>query len=514
MLYSSQFFQLFGDMNYSDTLQPPSRLIDLLHDRYAFLSVLGRGGSGMVYEVRNQQLGRIEALKVLTNTLSTEMTRRFTQEARISASLDHPGIVKVYDFGQLEGVNWYSMEFIEGPSLSTIIDEGIRLDAAHMSRLGIPLLNALAYSHGHGVIHRDIKPANIMLHMSGDPCLTDFGIAKSMDSVDNTQTGSMMGTPAYMSPEQAEGKHVDGRADQYSLALTLYRAVTGRLPFSSAGPVETLLQRLKEDPEPIDWHCPDFPAPLRDVLMKALSRDRNARFLKIEDMRNAMQSACEACRIQWNRHFEGFEHIPIVRRPINLKDTESFYETGMTTATRKNKRSEKKSINSYMIIGSVAVAALAGVLYSRKPAVENQSQATDETPLSQVPNTELAISSISHEVEAPTAPVSNTKTVEVSPTPVAPAPIFVRRAVSPPLLQESNTPSSIVIPPDLAGKQVRAIVKVGEDGKVIEFRVLDKNLTPVEIRIATAIAMNMVFSPALAEDGKPVVSEISVAIAF
>jgi len=476
----------------------------------------------MVYEVRNLQIGRTEALKVLTNTLSAETARRFTQEARISASLDHPGIVKVYDFGQLEGVNWYSMEFIEGPSLSAIIDEGIRLDAADMSRLGIPLLNALAYSHSHGVIHRDIKPANIMLHMSGNPCLTDFGIAKSKDSVDSTQTGNMMGTPAYMSPEQAESKRVDGRADQYSLALTLYRAVTGRLPFSSVGPVETLVQRLKEDPEPIDWHCPDFPVPLRDVLMKSLSRNRDARFMNIESMRNAMQSACEECQIQWNKPFEGFEHLSIARKPININnidDTDSFYETGMTATTRKNARLRKKSNNSYAIIGPIAFAAIAGFLYFRKPAVENRPQTTDETPLNQVPNTEDTPSGISPDIEEPTAPdkISDTRAVEVSPSTASsapPTPPVVRRSVSPPLLLDSNTPGSIVIPPELAGKQVRAIVKVGEDGKVVEFRSLDRNLTPVEIRIATAIAMNMVFSPALAEDGKPVASEISVAIVF
>jgi predicted Ser/Thr protein kinase len=358
-----------------ETSTVPRRLIDLLSGRYVFVSVLGKGGAGIVYEVQNVRLGRLEALKVLTNSLSEDTTRRFIQEARVCASLDHPGIVRVYDFGHLDGLHWYSMQLINGPSLSTIIDSGVRLDINGFAKLCIPLMDALAYSHRNGVVHRDIKPANIMLLNNGSPCLTDFGIAKSADSLDFTQTSNVLGTPAYMSPEQADGTQVDGRTDQYSLAITFYRAMTGRLPFSSVGPVETLVQRLKEDPEPIDWHCPDFPVPLKHVLMKALAKDREDRYPTIESMKKSMLTACEACRIEWQEPFslKGMEHLTAAnRRPLESSD--DVMTLTLMTASMRNVKVRQWDTSKVMAIVALAAVAftLALVLFlmlgNRRPA--------------------------------------------------------------------------------------------------------------------------------------------------
>jgi serine/threonine-protein kinase len=343
----------------------PRRLIELLSGRYSFVSLLGKGGSGVVYEVRNIRLGRLEALKVLTNSLSEDTTRRFVQEARVCASLDHQGIVRVYDFGHLEGIHWFSMQLINGPSLSTIIDSGIKLDIDNFARLSIPLMDALAYSHRNGVVHRDIKPANIMLLPNGLPCLTDFGIAKSVDSMDFTHTSNVLGTPAYMSPEQADGTVVDGRTDQYSLAITMYRAISSRLPFSSVGPVETLVQRLKEDPEPIDWHCPDFPVPLKHVLMKALSRDREDRYPTIDSMKKSMLTACEACHINWSEPFslKGMEHLTAVnRKPLETPDTGTDEKVTMTLSMRTVTRYpfSKKNMPKLIIILLLVLVCIMG----------------------------------------------------------------------------------------------------------------------------------------------------------
>jgi serine/threonine-protein kinase len=494
-------------MSSSDSSQVPRHLLDILHGRYEFLSLLGRGGSGTVYEVRNIQLDRVEALKVLINTMSEETTMRFAQEARVSASLDHPGVVRVYDFGHTEDINWYSMQLIEGPSLSTMIDSGVRLNSSGFSRLTIPLLDALAYSHNKGVIHRDIKPANIMLHKNGYPCITDFGIAKSPDTADLTQTGNMMGTPAYMAPEQAEGKKVDGRSDQYSMAITLYRAVSGRLPFSSTGPVETLIQRLKEDPEPLDWHCPDFPAPLKNVLMKALSRNRDDRFADIEQMLAAMKAACETCNIQWNKPLEGFEHLSVsAKTPI---DTHGYsYSEGaeMTAASRTSRRSQKKPQSLILVFGSLVVAAiLFGVWHLSKPMADQlglpsgQSQqdewkdSTETTPTPNSGNSEAA------------KPASSAKPA-AAPAKEPPPPAF-RKAITHPLLKDENRSGSISIPPESAGKDVAVRVKVGEDGRVTECIILTANLSDEEKRIVKAIALNMIFLPAKAEDGSPVASD-------
>jgi serine/threonine protein kinase len=481
--------------------------------RYAFLSVLGLGGSGMVYEVRNIQLGRIEAFKVLTNTLSAETIRRFTQEARIAASLDHAGIVKVYDFGQEDSISWYSMQLIEGPSLSDIIDKKLLLDAAGASRLGVPLLDALAYSHTRGVIHRDIKPANILIQTSGHPCLTDFGIAKSSDTEGFTQTGYMMGTPAFMAPEQAEGKHVDGRADQYSLAITLYRAITGKLPFSSDEPMVTLVQRLHEDPEPINMHCPDFPAPIGDVLMKALSRNRDDRYDTIEDMQRAMQSASEACQLQWDRPFEGFGHLSVVKKPIEQNSADlldSLDEAGATIGSRRAAAYRQGKKKPFMILGAAAaMAAVAGILYFSQPEAaaqpppdkitEDQNGGAPSDAPSQAPPQAPA--------QAP-AQKPDSRPAQALPPPVSNAPI-ARRVVEPAQLLDDKV---LTYPPELAGKWLRATVTVGEDGKVSRCTILDRNLAPALQDAAKSIVMSLPFSPGIAEDGKPIVSVISIAV--
>lgn len=490
-------------MNYHNTQKLPPRFTELLQDRYAFLSILGLGGSGMVYEVRNLQMERLEAFKVLTNSLTPETTKRFAQEAKIASTLDHPGIVKVYDFGQLDGINWYSMQLIEGPSLSDIIDKKQLLDPVGAARLGIPILDALAYSHERGVIHRDIKPANILIQTSGYPCLTDFGIAKSADAADLTQTGYMMGTPAYMAPEQAEGKHVDGRADQYSLAITLYRAITGKLPFSSDEPMITLVQRLHEDPEPIGLHCPDFPTPLGDVLMKALSRNRDDRYMTIKDMQSAMQSACEVCCIQWDRPFEGFEHISVVKKPIEDNKTGLLGDVGKATPNKPKTRVP------YAIFGTVALVTLValGLLYFRQPVID-AVVTLDKTTSDQNGDTPSVGSS---QIESVPEQQPKRRTEPVLPPPVSNSAI-TRRAVVRAQLLENTASNSITIPPELAGKILRVRVTVGEDGRVSKCTILDRDLMPALQDIAKSIAMNLMFSPALAEDGKPVVSELTFAL--
>ena len=490
-------------------------MMELLQDRYAFLSILGHGGSSTVYEVRNLQLDRLEALKVLNNSMSPDTTRRFAQEAKISASLDHPGIVRIYDFGQLDGANWYSMQLIDGPSLSTLIESKTKLDANSIARLGVSILDALAFSHNHGIIHRDIKPANIMIQPSGHPCLTDFGIAKFTGftgAADLTQTGSMMGTPAYMAPEQAEGKPVDGRADQYSFAITLYRAITGKLPFSTDDPMATLVLRLKEDPEPIEWHCPDFPEPIRKVLMKALSRNRDDRYATIEEMQKELQLAAATCNIHWNKPLESYEHQTIVRKPFVEDDTGYFDNVDPTAHSRRPARRSNSVL--YGVIGIISVVAIAWLYFAKHEAgvhpPQNQtSEATEDATPNTTPHGGASLPATSLEGNAPAVPNSRT-IAPVLPT-STPAPP-VRRAVTPAVLTRSEMPDSVIIPPELNGKIVSVRVTVGENGKVIRCTLLSRDLSTAEAEIAKAVAMNLEFSPALAEDGLPITSEVATAI--
>ncbi|MDL1951544.1 serine/threonine protein kinase, partial [Acidobacteria bacterium ACD] len=263
----------------------------VLGDRYAFDKLIGRGGFAAVYRVRNLRLERVEALKVLNDDHSgeKEFSERFTNEARVAAALDHPSIVKIYDFGEVSGIFWYSMQLIEGSTLADRMDLTGPMDEAAAARIAVPVLDALDYSHRRGVIHRDIKPDNIILDEKGRPYLMDFGIAKSTGSALKTQTGFVLGTPAYVSPEQATGTGLDGRADLYSFGITLYEMLTGKLPFEAADGLQAVLKRLTTDPEPPSRKRP-VGREMESIVMKALARQRESRFSSALEMRASLEA--------------------------------------------------------------------------------------------------------------------------------------------------------------------------------------------------------------------------------
>jgi serine/threonine-protein kinase len=266
------------------------RVSSLLTNRYELIERLGQGGFASVYKVRNLRLGRIEALKVLAVTMTEEgdFSRRFEQEARFAASLDHPNIAKVYDYGGEEDLFWFSMQYIDGPTLRRQLTEGGKLDPMRAARIGLGILDALAYSHGRGIIHRDIKPDNIQLDSSRRPYLMDFGIAKSEDSAVKTQTGFIFGSPTYMSPEQIKGEALDARTDVYSLGVTLYAMLSGSLPFSADDTFRAAMKKLSEPPVPLSEKAPDVPGELEAIVMRSLARDRAERFESATEMRDAL----------------------------------------------------------------------------------------------------------------------------------------------------------------------------------------------------------------------------------
>ncbi|MCP4966135.1 MAG: serine/threonine protein kinase, partial [bacterium] len=204
-------------------------LREKLGERYEFQALLGRGAFAAVYLVRNLRLNRLEALKVLSDAYDHDdaFVQRFIQEAKLVASLDHPNIVKVYDFGEVDGIVWFSMQHIDGPTLRSELKAQGRLSPIAVARLTIPLLGALGYSHELGTVHRDIKPSNILLDGRGHPYIMDFGIAKSSANALKTMTGRILGTPVYISPEQIQQGEVDGRADLYALGVAMYEMLAG-----------------------------------------------------------------------------------------------------------------------------------------------------------------------------------------------------------------------------------------------------------------------------------------------
>jgi eukaryotic-like serine/threonine-protein kinase len=263
----------------------------LLAGRYEFLGFLGRGAFASVYQVRSASLQRFEALKVLleTHVEDSEFARRFRQEARVAASLEHASIVKIYDFGNVAGTLWYSMQFVEGPSLTDELARRGVFDEETAARIVVPLLDALDYSHARGIIHRDIKPDNVLLDKSGRPFLMDFGIAKTSDSLVKTQTGFILGSPGYLSPEQLRGQPLDGRTDVYSLGVTLYQMLAGIIPFRSEN-MAAVERRLTEDAPPLSGLCAGVDPELERIVHRSLMRNREVRYTTAAEMREDLDA--------------------------------------------------------------------------------------------------------------------------------------------------------------------------------------------------------------------------------
>ncbi|MGA7990401.1 MAG: serine/threonine-protein kinase [Thermoanaerobaculia bacterium] len=246
-------------------------------DRYEVLEAIGAGGYAAVLRVKNRANGRHEALKIaaVAPGADPDALQRFREETQIAAALDHPSIVSVYASGDDGEVLWYAMELVEGPNLAA--GRGRVHGDDEAARVAEALLDALAYSHARGVLHRDVKPENVLLAADGRPKLTDFGIAKSADSSVRTKTGFLVGSPAYVSPEQLSGDPLDGRTDVYSLGTVLFELLAGRLPFRSRG-IEDLARRLDDEAPPLSRFRADADRDLERIVGKALARDRRKRY--------------------------------------------------------------------------------------------------------------------------------------------------------------------------------------------------------------------------------------------
>ena len=225
--------------------------------KYIVTRRLGRGGMAEVYLARDPVLERNVAIKVIYPHLSADpgFGERFCREAKVVASLRHAHIVSLYDFDVLNDQPFMVLEYLSGGTLkdrlAALHKQGKMMSLAEIARILDPLANALDYAHARGAVHRDVKPANILFTANGEPVLTDFGISKLLgESAQISASGSVIGSPAYMSPEQAASKPVDARSDQYSLGIVLYEMATGRVPFQGDSPTAVLLQHLNDPPPP------------------------------------------------------------------------------------------------------------------------------------------------------------------------------------------------------------------------------------------------------------------------
>jgi tRNA A-37 threonylcarbamoyl transferase component Bud32 len=252
----------------------------VLTGRYLLEERVASGGMASVWRAHDEVLARTVAVKLLHDHLAVDddFRERFRREAIAAAKLTHPNVVSMYDTGADGDQVFLVMEFIDGSTLKDVIREQGGLDVEQAAAIGEQVARALDYAHSRGLVHRDVKPANILIGTDGAVKVADFGIAKADHGDDLTRTGMVLGTAAYVAPEQIRGEAVDGKADQYALAIVVYEALTGRQPFKADTPVATAAQRLERDPLPVRSLRADAPRGLDAVLMRALARDPKDRF--------------------------------------------------------------------------------------------------------------------------------------------------------------------------------------------------------------------------------------------
>lgn len=268
---------------------------------YEILEKLGQGGMGEVYRAHDDKLGRDVALKVLPEDAARDPERRarFLREARSVAALKHPNIVTIHSVEEVDGIPFITMELVEGHSLSFMIPpDGLRLD--HFFNYAVPLADAIAFAHDRGITHRDLKPANVMIDHDHRVKVLDFGLAKlfapdtilesaeTLMRTSDTAAGRILGTPAYMSPEQAEGKSIDHRSDIFSLGIVLYEMTTGTRPFQGDTPISTISSILKDQPRSVTDLKPANPRELARIISHCLEKDPERRFQSAKDVRNQM----------------------------------------------------------------------------------------------------------------------------------------------------------------------------------------------------------------------------------
>jgi eukaryotic-like serine/threonine-protein kinase len=260
--------------------------------RYRILGRIGSGGMADVYLAEDAQLGRNVALKVLHRRFSRDQqfVERFRREASAAASLQHPNVVGVYDRGAHEDTYYIVMENLPGRTLRDLLAEEAPLDQLRAIHFGIQILQAAGFAHRRGVIHRDFKPHNVIVAPDDTLKVTDFGIARAGAS-EMTETGSIMGTAQYLSPEQAQGQHVDAASDLYSIGVMLYEMLVGRVPFGGDSAVSIALKHVSDTPMPIRQLRPDVHPALEAAIMRALNKDPATRYANADEFAAALESA-------------------------------------------------------------------------------------------------------------------------------------------------------------------------------------------------------------------------------
>jgi serine/threonine protein kinase len=359
-----------------DNIQPGQML-----GPYRIINQIGRGGMATVYKAYQASVDRYVAIKVLPSQLaeSPEFAARFQQEARIIARLEHPHILPVFDYGESDGVAYFVMRYLEAGTLKDRMESRRPLPLQEIDRIFTQLADALSYAHGHGIVHRDLKPANALIDSQGNIFLTDFGIAKLLESASPrlTQTDAIMGTPSYISPEQAQSHPVDQRSDIYSLGIILYEMATGQVPYVADTPLAVLFKHISDPLPPPSQVKPDIPQSIEQVILKALSKNPGDRFATAAEFVAAWKRALEEKDV-----VRQVSPPDAITRALPSDQTPPNPAPAPTTASRAGKP-------AIWILGCLAVACLAlvvggvGLLAVLRPASSSTVVADTSTTATQ-----------------------------------------------------------------------------------------------------------------------------------
>ena len=335
----------------------------LVDGRYRVLQRIGSGGMADVYCAEDVHLGRQVAIKVLHRRFAQdqEFVERFRREAKSAAGLNHPNVVGVFDRGEHEGTYYIAMELLQGHTLKSIIATEAPMPQERVIDLGLQILQAAGFAHSHGVIHRDFKPHNVIVDPQGHAKVTDFGIARAGAS-EMTETGSIMGTAQYLSPEQAQGHAVTATSDIYSIGVMLYEMLAGRLPFEGDSAVAVALKHLSEPPAPISHWRPDVHPALEAVVMAALAKDPAQRWQSAEDLAAGLEAARTqvAAGPNGDQDTAAFAAIPM---PIADDTGPAQYGAAPVVAPVAEPQPKRDRRWPWYAIGALAVALLGVLLY-------------------------------------------------------------------------------------------------------------------------------------------------------
>lgn len=361
------------------------QLIGKTLGQFEIIEEIGRGGMATVYRARQRSVNRAVAVKVLPPMLMHDPSflERFTREVEVITQLEHPHILPIIDYGEAEGVPYIAMRYLGGGSLEQRIRRGGLDDLRDVLKPIRQIAQALDHAHGQGVIHRDLKPGNIMLDESGNAYLSDFGIARVLGS---QLTGSMVvGTPAYMSPEQANGLPLDGRSDIYALGVVLFELLTGRSPFEAETPMAMLLKHINEPMPLMRAFNPDVPVAVESVVQQATAKDPADRFVSATQMVNALEAALNAqppsTTVKLAPRASSAAQTDASSAPTQNEPTAPEVKKSQPRITEPLERAATRSVPLWLVglLILVVVGAVA-VMFALSSRVEQREVAAQPTP--------------------------------------------------------------------------------------------------------------------------------------